>query len=116
MVINNTLKDKEVVSFIGEKIDGYDCDSGGNLHKYIISHPDLKIKGLSLVNICSEHENVEIIPEQFRNGYELTKPFQVLGNFGIHCLDGSNWGWAEAQLFAKKKERLYKVLDYYLSI
>ena len=116
MVINNTLKDKETVSFKGEVIDGHTCDSGGNTYRYIQNHPNLKIRYLNLVNICAEHENLNIIPEQFRDGYELTKPFQILDNFAIHCLDGSNWSWADKDLMIKKKQRLYNVLDYYLSI
>lgn len=116
MVINNTLRDKETVDFKGELIDGHYCDSGGNWHHYMLAHPDLKIKGLSLVNIASEHENMDIIPESLRAGYEQTKPYQILENYMIHCLDGSNWSWAEEQLFHQKKERLYSLLNYYLSL
>lgn len=116
MIIHPSLKDREQVDFIGENIDGHDCDSGGNWHHYLKSHPELKIKGLSLVNVCDEHENMDVIPEQFRDGYEDTKPFQILEDYGIHCLDGSNWGWAENHVFGKKKERLYKLLEHYLAL
>ena len=116
LVFNNTIRDRESIDLRGQQIDGHWCDSGGNFWHYWKSHPEIKVKGLSLVNVCAEHENVDIIPENLRDGYDLCKPFQILENFILHGLDGSNWGVASPDLFAKKKDRLYKVLDHYLSL
>lgn len=114
IVANNTLKDKETISFKGEKIDGHDCDSGGNLHHYIVAHPDLKIKGINLVNICSEHENLDIIPQKFRDGYNETDPMQICEGFLLHYRNGSNWAWTEKNVYNRKKEQLLNTLNYYL--
>jgi hypothetical protein len=116
MIINNTLKDKETVDFKGEQIDGHWCDSGGNWHHYLNAHPDLKIKGLSLVNICAEHENLHVIPEQFREGYNEQDPIQYLENYILHFRNGSNWAWTEQGIYNRKIEQMKQTLDYYLSL
>lgn len=115
MVINNTLKDRETVSFKGEVIDGHACDSGGNMHHYLQSHPDLKIKGLNLVNICSEQGNMDVIPSEIHNDYYEINPMQIGENFLLHCRDGSNWSWTEKSIYEKKKKQLFYTLNYYMS-
>ena len=111
MIINNTLKDKETVSFKGEKIDGIDCDSGGNWYHYIKAHPDLKIKGLPMVNICAEHENLHLLPEEARIDYNENDPLQIIGydNSVLHYRNGSNWAQSSSKAMERKKEQLRMV-------
>lgn len=116
IIANNTLKDKETINFIGEKIDGHDCDSGGNLHYYLQSHPDLKIKGLSLVNICPEHENMDVLPSEAREGYFDGDCLQLLENYMIHYRAGSNWCHTPHDIFMRKMEQLKQTLNYYMSL
>lgn len=116
MVINNTLKDKDTVCFKGEKIDGYDCDSGGNWHHYIMMHPELKIKGINLVNICQEQGNLHVLPDNARSGYNESDCIQVCDNNIIHFRNGSNWAWTEKKHFDRKKEQLRIILNHYMNL
>lgn len=116
MVINNTLKDKETVDFKGELIDGFNCDTGGNWHHYLVAHPQLKIKGLSICNICSEHENMDIMPPEARSDYNESDPLQIIGGNIIHFRNGSNWAWTEKRLFDRKKEQLRMILNHYMNV
>lgn len=114
MVINNTLKDKETIDFTGQEIDGLACDSGGNWHYYIQKHPDLKIKGLSLVNICTEQGNLDALPPAILNDYDdQVDPLQICEDFMIHFRNGSNW--ARNPQIERKKEHLAQILNFYLS-
>lgn len=116
MIINNTLKDKETVDFRGEKIDGYDCDSGGNWHHYIMAHPELKIKGLNLVNICNEQGNMDVLPVNARDHYNEADCIQVSGDNIIHFRNGSNWAYTRESQFNRKKEQLRIILGHYMSL
>lgn len=116
MVINNTLKDKETVCFKGEKIDGHDCDSGGNWHHYIMAHPDLKIKDINLVNICQEQGNIDVLPEAARSEYNESDCIQVCDNNIIHFRNGSNWAHTGSKEFNRKKEQLRIILEHYMSL
>lgn len=116
IVFNNTLKDKETMNFIGEKIDGYDCDSGGNTFRYITAHPKLKIKGINLINIAKEHENLNVLPKEAQEGYVENIPMQICEDFMIHFLGGSNWYHAQPNIFSRKKEQLIQTLNYYINL
>lgn len=116
MIIHPTLKDRDMVDFIGEQIDGEHCDSGGNWHHYLQAHQDLKIKGLSMVNICNEQGNMDVIPEEFRDGYNEHDCIQICEDFLLHSRNGSNWAWTAPELFRRKMEQLDQTLKYYMSL
>jgi hypothetical protein len=114
MVINNTLKDKETVDFTGEVIDGEVCDSGGNWHHYIKSHPDLKIKSLMLQNVCPEQGNMNVLPPEVLGTYDGTfDPIQICEDYMIHFRNGSNW--ARNPNIGIKKIHLSKIIDFYMN-
>jgi len=114
MVVNNTLRDKETADFTGGIIDGHPCDSGGNWHHYLQRHPDLKIKGLSMVHICAEQGNLDVLPPEILGEYDdKIDPIQILENHTIHFRNGSNW--AQNPNIGKKKEHLIKILNFYLN-
>lgn len=116
MIIHPSVKDRDKVDFIGGEIDGIACDSGGNWHFYIESHTQLKIKGLSMVNICSEHENLDILPPEARVDYYEEDPMQVCENFLLHGRGGSNWQQTPINLFNRKNEQIEQTLNYYLNL
>lgn len=116
MVINNTLKDRETVSFKGEQIDGLNCDSGGNWHHYLLAHPDLKIKGLLLCNISTEQGNLDILPPSARSHYNERDALQICEDNMIHFRNGSNWAWTEQRSFDRKKEQLRIILNHYMNL
>jgi len=111
MIINNTLKDRQTVDFVGEKIYGTDCDSGGNWYHYIAAHPELKIKAFNLVNIAQEHGNMDILTEQIAGQYNEADPFQLCEDFLIHFRNGSNWARTDKDLYNLKKHQLLTILN-----
>ncbi len=111
IIANNTLRDKETVDFIGEKIDGFDCDSGGNWYHYIKAHPDLKIKGVNLVNICGERGNLDLLPDEIRGEYNEDDPIQICEDFMLHFRNGSNWAHTDNSIYNKKMEHLRLMLN-----
>ncbi len=115
MIIHPALVDRDMVDFIGEKIDGIDCDSGGNWHHYLTTHPDLKIKGLSMVNICNEHENMEVLPPEAREGYYEGDCMQICEDFLLHGRGGSNWQQTPTDLFNRKLQQIEQTISYYLN-
>ncbi len=116
MIIHPSVKDRDKVDFIGEEIDGIACDSGGNWHFYIESHPELKIKGLSMVNVCAEHENLHVLPEKAREGYYEADPMQICEDFLLHGRGGSNWQQTPENLFNLKMAQIEQTINYYLNI
>jgi hypothetical protein len=96
LIIHPSLKDRDQVDFTGEEIDGLRCDTGGNWHHYLKSHPDLKIKEMSLVDIQDD---------EFKEN-EL----QMCEDFLLHFRAGSNWNNAPKELFQKKVEVLNEAL------
>ncbi len=115
MIIHPTLKDREQVDFIGTLIDGHHCDSGGNWYRYICNHAELKIKGLSMVNICEEHENTQLLPIESIEGYYEDDPMQICEDFLLHGRGGSNWQQTPTDLFNRKLGQIQQMIDYYLS-
>jgi hypothetical protein len=111
MIINNTLKDRETVDFVGEKIHGVDCDSGGNWHHYMTAHPELKIKYYKIVNICEEHNNRGLLEVFNNNNYNEADPFQLCDDFVIHFRNGSNWAHTDKNLYNLKKHQLLTILN-----
>lgn len=116
MIIHPSLKDRQQVDFIGEKIDGLDCDSGGNWWHYIRSHPDLKIKGLSMVNVCNEHENMDVLPVEAREGYYEGDCMQICEDFLLHGRGGSNWQQTPEDLFNRKNQQIEQTINYYMNL
>ncbi len=116
MIIHPSVKDRDKFDFIGTNIDGLDCDSGGNMHHYIISHPELKIKGLLMANICNEHENLDVLPEEARVDYYDQDPMQICEDFLLHSRGGSNWQQTPANLFNRKLEQIEQTLNFYLNV
>jgi hypothetical protein len=112
LVMNNTLRDKETIDFTGEYIDGIACDSGGNWHHYLLKHPDLKIRGLAMPNICSDSGNLDLLPENVRAEYDEVDCLQIVEDFMIHFRNGSNW--AHNPKFGRKQEHLNQILDLYI--
>ena len=116
MIIHPSLKDRDQVDFIGTKIDFHDCDSGGNWHWYLEKHPDLKIKGLSMVNVCNEHENMNVLPPEAREGYYEGDCIQICEDFLLHGRGGSNWQQTPENIFNRKNQQIEQTLNYYLSL
>lgn len=116
IIFNNTLKDKETICFKGEKIDEHWCDSGGNFWNYWREHPDIKVKGLSLVNISPDHENLDVLPPEARVDYTDSDPIQILENYVLHVRNGSNWAWTEQSTFNRKLQQAEQTINYYMSL
>ncbi len=116
IIVHPSVKDRDKFDFIGEEIDGIACDSGGNMHHYIVSHDQLKIKGLSMVNICQEHENTGILPAEAREGYYEDDPMQMCENFLLHGRGLSNWQQTPTDLFNRKLEQIEQTLNFYLNV
>jgi len=96
MIINPSLIDRDTVDFMGEEIDGYRCDTGGNWHHYMQAHPNLKIKEMSISYIPSE---------DFKEN-EL----EVIDDFLLHFRGGSNWMNMPKDMFQRKVNELNKIL------
>ncbi len=116
IIFNNTLSDKETIDFRGMNIDGFDCDSGGNFWHYWKQRPTLKVKGLSLVNICEEQGNMDVLPPEARNGYYDGDCLQILEDYALHVRNGSNWAYTEQSIFNRKMEQMNQTLNYYMSL
>lgn len=113
MLINN-IPDKNTIDFRGQKIDGHNCDTGGNWHHYLLAHPELKIKGLLMQAINYSQETMKFLPESVHSSYDTNDQMEIVEDYMIHFRNGSNWAHTNKYQFNSRVDQLKQTLDYYL--
>lgn len=109
------MPDKDMINFGGGQIDGHNVDSGGQLHHYISKHPEIKINYLPCVDIKEENNNLHLIPEEAREGYNERYNFQIISDRVFHLRIGSNWIHLSNEELEKRKTQAYKTVRHYLN-
>jgi hypothetical protein len=111
----DALPAKEQISFLGGNVDGYDCDSGGQLYSYFKNHPQVKVKILKAFRVRDLQDMEPEIETRLRIDYDNNYAFEVFEDFMFHSRIGSNWANIPAGELAKRNRIIRALLDRYLS-
>lgn len=108
----DSMPSKESIDFNGACIDGINVDIGGNLFNYFKSNPSVKVKKLKSYLVKKDSE---VIPSNSKDIYDEDCPFELVEDSLLHTRLGSNWLYMKDNIFQKRNDMIYNILDSYLN-
>ena len=107
----NSLPNKDEMNFMCGIVEGFPVDVGGNLYYWLKKSPMLKLRETTQSGqICSENNNLELLPDEVLNDYADEYRFELYEKAFLHYGAGSNWDWKSDEYHKKKTNLLEKFL------
>lgn len=100
------VPDGTTIDWIGGTApNGTTLDTGGGMHRYLDSHPEVKAQVKAMTNswyVCKENNNRHVLPDELQGAYQDEYTIEIIHDSWVHYARSSNYDHKDNGFHARK--------------